>query len=71
MMGMAYAHSVALTVIAQSSSSGTSYNGDLFVAIAAFIIGIAIGRAWGRRSGLKQIGGAEYRNRWNTIKDDF
>lgn len=71
MMGMAYAHAVTVTVIAQSHSSGSSYNGDFFAAIAAFIIGIAVGRAWGRRSGLKQIGDVEYKNRWKAIKDDF
>lgn len=71
MVGMAYVHSVAIAVIAQSHSSGSISDADIFVLIVPFFIGLGLGRAWGRRSGLRQLGETEYKNRWRGIKDEF
>jgi hypothetical protein len=32
------------------------------------VIGVLIGRVWGRRAGLKHLGAYEYRNRWNGVR---
>jgi hypothetical protein len=36
--------------------------------IILVVIGIVIGRLWGRRSGLKHLGEVEFRTRWGGVK---
>jgi hypothetical protein len=32
------------------------------------VIGLLVGRLWGRRAGLKHLGEAEYRTRWRNVR---
>jgi len=36
--------------------------------IILVVIGIVIGRLWGRRAGLKHLGEAEFRTRWGLVR---
>jgi len=48
---------------ATHTSGGTGWFGPLLL----ILVGVLIGRLWGRWAGLKHLGKAEFRNRWATI----
>ena len=36
--------------------------------ILLVVVGILIGRVWGRRAGLKHLGAAEFKSRWGLVR---
>jgi hypothetical protein len=36
--------------------------------IVLVVIGIVIGRLWGRRAGLKHLGASEFKSRWGAVR---
>ena len=48
---------------ATHTSGGVGWLGPLLL----ILVGVLIGRLWGRWAGLKHLGKAEFRNRWATI----
>jgi hypothetical protein len=36
--------------------------------IILVLVGVVIGRIWGRRAGLKHLGEAEFRSRWGLVR---
>jgi hypothetical protein len=36
--------------------------------IILVLVGVIIGRLWGRRAGLKHLGEAEFRSRWGLVR---
>jgi hypothetical protein len=43
-------------------------NSMLPLEIILVLIGVVIGRLWGRRTGLKHLGEVEFRTRWNGVR---
>jgi hypothetical protein len=43
-------------------------NGLLPLEIILVLTGVVIGRLWGRRTGLKHLGEAEFRTRWSGVR---
>jgi hypothetical protein len=43
--------------------------GGLAIYAVVLVVGIAIGRLWGRRAGLRHLGEAEFRNRWASVQN--
>lgn len=44
--------------------------GDTLIPYAlVFIIGLIVGRLWGRRTGLRHLGEAEFRTRWANVRN--
>ena len=56
---------IAAVAHAHTASHGNS--GALIGPIVLILVGIVIGRAWGRWAALKHLGEAEFRTRWKTI----
>jgi hypothetical protein len=40
----------------------------LLLEIVLVVIGIVIGRLWGRRAALKHLGEVEFRSRWGSVR---
>ena len=36
--------------------------------LVMLVIGVVIGRVWGRSAGLKHLGSAEYQARWRNVR---
>jgi hypothetical protein len=36
--------------------------------IVLVVVGVVIGRLWGRRAGLKHLGTSEFRSRWTSVR---
>jgi hypothetical protein len=59
-------HALAQHAAAQHASGhGSSL---LPLEIVLVLIGVGIGRIWGRRTGLKHLGEVEFRTRWNGVR---
>lgn len=51
---------------AQAASGGGG--GGLIGPALILLLGVILGRWWGRRAGLRHLGEAEFRNRWANVK---
>jgi len=51
-----------------STHSGSHRNSMLPLEIVLVLIGVVIGRFWGRRAGLKHLGETEFQARWNNVR---
>jgi len=40
----------------------------LLLEILLVLIGVVIGRLWGRRAGLKHLGATEFNSRWSNVR---
>lgn len=38
------------------------------VDILLILVGVVIGRLWGRRAGLKHLGASEFKTRWGSVR---
>jgi hypothetical protein len=61
------AHLLASAVVHHRASHGAS--SMLILEILLVGVGVLIGRLWGRRAGLKHLGGAEFRTRWTAVRN--
>jgi hypothetical protein len=57
---------VSVYVLAAHAAGGThaSSYAAAFPYLVTLVIGVILGRLWGRRAGLKHLGEYEFRNRW-------
>ena len=53
---------------ASSAHSARHGNSMLPLEILLVVIGVVIGRLWGRRAGLKHLGDTEFQARWNNVR---
>jgi hypothetical protein len=56
-------HEYVLAAATHASSGGAGWLGYLLL----ILLGVGLGRFWGRWAALKHLGTAEFRNRWATI----
>ena len=56
-----------LTVAHTATTHTSSGNGWLGGLLIVLLIGILVGRRWGRWAGLKHLGTHEFRGRWANI----
>ena len=61
MSGYLLAAHVAQTAHASGNAKYIPYG-------VVLVIGLVIGRLWGRRVGLKHLGEYEYQNRWRSVR---
>jgi hypothetical protein len=57
-----------LAQVAAHHSSGNSDTELIPVDIILVLIGVVIGRLWGRRAGLKHLGASEFKSRWGSVR---
>jgi hypothetical protein len=57
-----------LAAVAAHHSSGSSDADLIPVDIILILVGVVIGRLWGRRAGLKHLGETEFRSRWSNVR---
>ena len=57
-----------LTVAHTATTHTSSGNGWLGGLLIVLLIGILVGRRWGRWAGLKHLGKYEFRGRWANVK---
>jgi hypothetical protein len=65
LLAVVLAQHAPLASAATNQGSGSSM---LPLEIILVVIGIIIGRIWGRRAGLKHLGEAEFRARWGLVR---
>jgi hypothetical protein len=53
---------------AKPAASHTSSTSLLPLEVILVLVGVIIGRLWGRRAGLKHLGEAEFRSRWGLVR---
>jgi hypothetical protein len=51
-----------------AQTAHASGNGKYIPYLVMLVIGVAIGRVWGRSAGLKHLGAAEYQARWRNVR---
>ena len=54
-----------LAVVLQHHTGGA---GGLLTLLVVFVVGLIVGRLWGRRAGLRHLGEAEFRTRWVNVQ---
>jgi hypothetical protein len=59
------AYLIAAHVAQTAHASG---NAKLIPYGVVLVIGVVIGRLWGRRVGLRHLGEAEYQTRWRNVR---
>jgi hypothetical protein len=57
-----------LAQVATHHSAGDGDAGLIPVDILLILVGVVIGRFWGRRTGIKHLGEAEFKSRWSTVR---
>jgi hypothetical protein len=56
---------LAVTAQARASSAGAGIDWSFVV---VFLVGVVVGRLWGRRAALRHLGEAEFRTRWANVR---
>ena len=51
-----------------AQTAHASSNGKYIPYLVMLVIGVVIGRVWGRSAGLKHLGSAEYQARWRNVR---
>jgi hypothetical protein len=58
-----------LAMVARATHAATSPSNKTWIIDAIFFGGgLLVGRLWGRRTGLKHLGAAEFNTRWRNVK---
>jgi hypothetical protein len=61
-------HILAVAVSHHASSNGGDDTSLIPLDIVLVLIGVVIGRLWGRRAGLKHLGASEFKSRWGSVR---
>jgi hypothetical protein len=61
---------ILASAVQHASSTHSAHHGNsmLPLEIVLVLIGVVIGRLWGRRAGLKHLGDTEFQARWNNVR---
>jgi hypothetical protein len=49
-------------------AAAPSHNNQWIIDVIFLVGGLVLGRLWGRRTGLKHLGEAEFNTRWRNVK---
>ncbi len=56
---------LAATVQTHANSAGGGIDWSFVI---VFVVGVVVGRLWGRRAALRHLGEAEFRTRWANVR---
>jgi hypothetical protein len=61
-------HLAVVAHVAHAAAAPTAHNNGWVIDAIFFVGGLVAGRMWGRKTGLKHLGQAEFNTRWRNVK---
>jgi len=61
-------HALAASAVTHAATHTTTGGHSWVGPLLLILVGVLIGRLWGRRAGLRHLGEAEFRTRWANIQ---